>query len=283
MKIMANLITCILTLLFSLALQAQQDELTTADMSGLQLMQEVQRRHEQYPYVYEEQVMVLTDKNGHRNTRKLSRYSRINKDGSANYLLLFHYPDEIHGVGLLAQRLSNGQTQTQVYLPALGEQLIDNGSDSAGSHFLGSDFTLESLQSEDLEQFAYQRLDNQRIDKIDYYVVRARKLEFSNSLNKTLKHHYIRQDNFYISRTDFFDHKQQLQRRQSQHDLVSLGALLWRANMILVEDFTKQHSSLLKISRRVFSQDYVPKQLFSLQWLTQNHRYRPPVLTEEAL
>lgn len=252
-------------------------------MTGLQLMQEVQRRHEQYPYVYEEQVMVLTDKHGHRNTRKLNRYSRVNEDGSAHYLLLFHYPDEIHGVGLLAQRLSNGQTQTQVYLPALGEQLINNDSDSTSSHFLGSDFTLESLQSEELKQYLYQRLDNQRIDKLDYYVVQADKIASDNSLNKNSKHHYIRQDNLYISRTDYFDHKQQLQRRQSQHDLVSLGSLLWRANMILVEDFSKQHSSLLKISRRVFSQDYVPMRLFTLQWLAENHRHHPVVPPEEAL
>lgn len=64
---------------------------------GLAVMQESQRRHDLYPYVFEEQTMVLVDRHGNRNTRKLRRYSRVEADGTVRLLLAFDYPPEIRG------------------------------------------------------------------------------------------------------------------------------------------------------------------------------------------
>ena len=47
---------------------------------------------------------------------------------------------------------------------------------------------------------------------------------------------------------------------------------MWRANMIRMVDFKNKHESLIKISRRVFSRDYVPEDMFSLQWLVDNRQ-----------
>ena len=63
-----------------------------ARLSGIQIMEEVYRRHEQFPYIYEEQVMILIDSAGNRDTRKLRRYSRLDSRDSGHYLLLFDDP-----------------------------------------------------------------------------------------------------------------------------------------------------------------------------------------------
>ena len=45
---------------------------------------------------------------------------------------------------------------------------------------------------------------------------------------------------------------------------------MWRANMMLMENMKTRHQTLIKIERRVFSRDYVPESLFTLQWLIDN-------------
>ena len=60
----------------------------SAASTGRQVMDAVYERHQQYPYVYEEQSMVLIDRQGQRETRTLRRYSRAEATGDVNFLLL---------------------------------------------------------------------------------------------------------------------------------------------------------------------------------------------------
>jgi len=54
---------------------------------------------------------------------------------------------------------------------------------------------------------------------------------------------------------------------------------MWRANMILMEDHRERHKTLIKIDKRVFSQDYVPAELFTPeQLLDQVHIMKPQLL-----
>jgi hypothetical protein len=45
---------------------------------------------------------------------------------------------------------------------------------------------------------------------------------------------------------------------------------MWRANMILMENYKGRHKTLLKINQRVFSHDYVPPEIFTAAWLLEN-------------
>jgi hypothetical protein len=47
--------------------------------------------------------------------------------------------------------------------------------------------------------------------------------------------------------------------------------------MILMEDKKLQHQSLIKITKRVFSHDYVPAEVFTAQWLYEHYPYEEPV------
>jgi hypothetical protein len=42
---------------------------------------------------------------------------------------------------------------------------------------------------------------------------------------------------------------------------------MWRADMILMENFKEHHKTLIKIDRRIFSHDYVPPEMFTYAWL----------------
>ena len=238
---------------------------------GLQIMEEVHSRHQQFPYIYEEQSMVMVDRNGYRDTRKARRYSRVEEDGSVRFLLLFESPREVKGVALLANRDPSGKTEKSVYLPAFGEQLFESISEEGEGNFLGTDFSVENLTGEVLDDYKYVRIQNMKMGEAQYFVVDVyRKGDQVHESNR-LRRHYIRQDNFFIAKTTHFDKQGRVYKVQSHHDLRPVDGNMWRAGMILMNDQKEQHQSLIKIERRIFSRDYVPPEMFTEQWLYENY------------
>jgi len=237
-------------------------------------MQEVYQRHEQFPYIYEEQVMVLIDSAGNRDTRKLRRYSRLDSADSGRYLLLFDAPPEVRGVGLLTT-IQPEKIQAGIYLPAYGPRLIESLGQNQADTFLGTDFSVNDLIPEPLDKYHFERVQDERVDDVNYFVLDVYNKQAGTKINPAIKRHYIRQDNYYIIRTDTFDRHGRLHKQQTHHDLKPLGGTMWRADMILMEDLKARHKTLIKISRRVFSRDYVPEELFTLDWLVKN-QHMPP-------
>ena len=249
----------------------------SSETSGVEIMEEVQKRHQQFPYIYEEQSMVMQDRHGERDTRKARRYSRVEEDGSVKFLLLFDYPQEVKGVALLASRDPDGNTTKYIYLPALGEQLIESTGEGSNDNFLGTDFSVENLTGEMLSDHYYVRRDNKEIGNVKYFVLDVYKASDQLTKKELLRRHYIRQDNLYITLTHHFDKQGRLSRIQSHHDLKAVDGDMWRANMILMEDKRQEHQSLIKVSRRIFSHDYVPEEVFTAEWLYENYPYVEPL------
>lgn len=247
------------------------------ESSGVEIMEEVQKRHQQFPYIYEEQFMVMEDKYGDRDTRKARRYSRVEDDGSVNFLLLFDYPLEVKGVALLAHRDADGHTTKYIYLPAFGEQLIESTGEGSNDNFLGTDFSVENLTGEILSEHYYVRRDDREVDDIKYYILDVYRANDQLTEKEILRRHFIRKDNLYITLTHHYDKQGRISRIQSHHDIKAVDGDMWRANMILMEDKKQEHQSLIKISRRVFSYDYVPAEIFTAEWLYKNYPYVEPV------
>jgi hypothetical protein len=255
--------------------------LINSETSGAEIMEEVQKRHQQFPYIYEEQSMVMEDRHGDRDTRKARRYSRVEEDGSVKFLLLFDYPQEVKGVALLANRDAEGHTSKYIYLPALGERLIESTGEGSNDNFLGTDFSVENLTGEVLSEHYYVRQEDQEIEGIKYFVLDVYKADDAQEKKQILRRHFIRQDNLYITLTHHFDKQGRISRIQSHHDLKAVDNDMWRANMILMEDKRQEHQSLIKISRRVFSHDYVPAEVFTAEWLYEHYPYVEPVTEPE--
>lgn len=266
-----------LILLLSTALPAETD----AERSGMEIMEEIYARHQQYPYVYEQQSMVLKDRNGKRDTRKARRFSRVEEDGTAKFMLLFDFPEEINGVAILATRTPDGEMSKSIYLPAFAEQMHDTGGEDNDGNFLGTDFSVESIVGEILSDYKYLRQQDRVIKDLQYYVVDVFEKESNPGDDKPLRRHFIRQDNMFIGQTEHYDVHGRVDKRQSYHDLKAVDGEMWRSGMILMEDLKEQHQSLLKVTRRMFSHDYVPAEMFTPEWLYENHPYIAPLEDDE--
>jgi len=240
--------------------------------TGRSIMDEVFKRHELFPYVYEEQTMILIDVAGNRIARMARRFSRIENDGTVKLLLVLDNPAEVRGVALRTILHSSGRRESNIYLPAFGKEIKSNVGKSGGSLLLGTDFAIEDLTAEVLSDFRYVRVADHKIDKIAYFVVEVfpRNEEIKQTSGYSLRRHFVRQDIFFIIRTDFYDRRGRLFKRQTNQDLKRVDGDMWRADMILMENHKERHKTLLKINKRVFSQDYVYPKIFTSAWLLEN-------------
>jgi hypothetical protein len=267
----------VFVLLISCLLAQESFAYVSKETSGDEIMKEVQKRHQQFPYIYEEQSMVMEDRHGKRDTRKAKRYSIVERDGSVKFLLLFEYPREVKGVALLANRDVDGNTKKYIYLPAFGEQLIESAGEGSNDNFLGTDFSVENLTGEVLSDHYYERRDDGEMEGIKYFILDVYRADDEFEKKQILRKHFVQQDNLYITLTYHYDKRGRISRTQTHHNLKAVDGDMWRANMILMEDKKLQHQSLIKITRRVFSHDYVPAEVFTAQWLYEHYPYEEPV------
>lgn len=250
------------------------------EVTGREIMEEIYERHQQYPFVYEQQSMVMTDRDGKRDTRKAHRYTRVERDGTAKFMLIFDYPEEIKGVAVLATRDPSGKMVKSIYLPAFGETLLESSGENSYGNFLGTDFTVENIVGEMLSEFQYHRRQDRHINNLDYFVIDAHRRDEGIESTHPTRRHFVRKDNYFISQTEHYDNYGKLHKRQSYHDLRAVDGDMWRSGMILMEDLKEQHQTLLKVTRRMFSHDYVPAEMFTENWLYENH---PHVIPQEDM
>lgn len=265
--------------------------------TGNQILEEVFRRERLLPFLYEEQTVILKDKVGNRDVRKLRRFFRLEADGTVKCLLVFDTPSEVQGVAILKVDPPSGQGECSIYLPAFGKGLITRASRTRGGSFLGTDFTIGDLTAEVPADFRYERVADQKIDLSPCYVVEVtpRKEETEQDTGCSLRRHFIRQDDFRIVRTDYYDRRKRFFKRQTFHDPVRVKGELWKANMNLMENHRERLEILIKTDRRVISTDYVAPEIFTPAWLLENRHIRgaekrllgqdppPPREMEEAL
>jgi len=268
----------------NLDLVPNADQTIQNSYTGSQIMAEVFQRHKLFPYVYEEQTMVLTDKAGHRDVRKMRRFSRLEKGGTAKILLVFDSPAEVRGTALRIIRHGTGSVENQIYLPALGEELSSGQAKDQGRDFLGTDFALEDLM-ESLNDFRYLRKPDQSIAKTVYFVVDAFPADDKKSghTGYSMRRFFIRQDIYYIVRTDYYDRGFRFYKQLTSHDLQQVDRHMWRANMLFMENQRQNHTTLIKIDRRVFSRDYVLPKIFTPAWVGENRHINVEPNVESGL
>ena len=238
------------------------------------IMAKVHGQQEQYPYVYEEQSMILIDKSGNRDVRNTRRYIRIDASGKVNVLLVFDSPEEVKGVALLASQRNEGPVEAGIYLPAFENRMISSDGESSSERFLGSDFSVFDLKPARHDEYRYRRLEDVVIGEDSYYRIAAipvdQKILKQSGYSKRI--HTISKDNLLIIKTGFYDRHGQHIKTLTQHEFKRYGNGFWQPDMILMDNLAEQHKTLIKTRERVFSPDYVPPKMFTRQWLF-NHNH----------
>ncbi len=217
--------------------------------SGRDLIEESLRRHAPPAHVYEEQALILTDRQGQRSVRTARYYAVRDENGNRN-LWMIDTPADAKGTVIFIERNILGELRT--------------GTVPSATIF-GSNFSVADLEGEQIRNFSYEREGIQDIDRVAHYVLRAAPAD-ETVVRRTGYHErliYLRKDNLFVSRIDYRDRDGREVRRQAFRDPRPDESGAWQAGMVLMEDLRSGGRSLLKVERRVHSADYVPAATFA--------------------
>lgn len=226
-----------------------------AEPTGREIMQEQKNRHE-VDSEYTESVMILSDSRDNRERRLLKEYNKDFEDGQNRSLMVFLDPADIRGTALLTWDHENAPSDQWLYLPAQGrmQRIADS---SKKSYFMGTDFTYEDLEPEELDNFVYEVLRNEEVDGHACWVIEAvpASEEQKRISGYSKRHLWIRHDNYVTVRIDFFDRRERVMKTQVAHDLENIRGDLWRARTTLMDNFSREHKTVIGVQNRRINQE----------------------------
>lgn len=217
--------------------------------NGRDLIEASLGRHALPSHVYEEQALVMTDRQGKHTVRTLRSYT-VRDDGGVRNLRVIETPMDTKGTSLFIERDPQGRAL--------------RGAVPTSPAF-GSNFIIADLEPEQTKDFRYERDGDEVLGRVAHHVLRAVPVD-QDVARRTGYHErriYLRKDNLFISRIDYLDRDGRQARRQTFRDPLPDDSGIWRARMILMENLRDGERSLIKVERRVHSSDYVPATVFA--------------------
>ena len=130
-------------------------------MTGREILDEQNSRHGS-DTEYTKEKMTLIDDSGNQEVRLIRRFSKDMGNDEVRFLFVFDSPKSIKGTALLTWAYDRGESDQWMFLPAQNRlQRIAKGSKKG--YFMGTDFTFEDMEPEDLDNFDYEIIDEVQI------------------------------------------------------------------------------------------------------------------------
>ncbi len=214
-------------------------------------------------------TMKLINKQGKERKRTVFMYSKTDALNNNKTLIRFLAPADVKGVGLLA--IEDGDREDQwLYLPALKRVRRISSSEKSDS-FMGSDFSYEDVEQNDLDNYAYTLLREEVFDDQSCYVIQSIPVN-EQTIKETAYSRtevWIRQDNFIAARVDYFNHKGDHFKTMRSDNIRPIdGTDKWRAHLIDMRNVstghhTELHYDSIQIDRglddNLFTQRYLER------------------------
>lgn len=224
------------------------------EMTGRQIM-EKQEELQKVDSEYGEELMVIQDmKARSQEKRTARRYGKENEEGLSRSLFAFLSPADIGGTAVLTWEQTTEDDQW-LYMPATKKmQRIASGSKK--NYFMGTDFTYEDMESEDIDNFNYTvlRTESLNVDGKDCpcWVIESvpandeKKKE--SGYSKRLM--WIDQDRFVTLKVEFFDQREAHIKTQTVFEIENVTGTVWRAKKTMMDNPSKSSRTLTMVTTR---------------------------------
>jgi len=220
------------------------------ELNGRQII-ELQKERHSVKSDTAEIVMLLVDRKGNKKQRLIRRYGKEFENGLKRALIVFKEPKDIAGTALLTWELEGGKEKQWLYLPAQKKMQRIAGHSKKGV-FMGTDFTYEDLQPDAIENYNYNLLDTEKVDKADCYVIEitpaTKEKQKESAYSRRVA--WVRKDIFFTVKIEFYDRRCRLLKSQTNHNLVNLEGTVWMAKKSLMSNHRKNHKTLMGVKER---------------------------------
>lgn len=205
-----------------------------ADDQARRLIDGSRQRHAPPSHLYEEQALIDTDRQGRYQVRTTRYYAK-----DRQRLWVLQTPD-----------------------PLRGSRIRHTDGGQGGASLFGSGLNVADLAGLALGiACRYTLMEDTDLERVVHHVVRADNCTDDTGASPT-RRFFLRHDNLFVSRVEHLDNQGRVTRRQHFRDPRPEPSGAWRAGLILMEDLRDGRSSLLRVDRRIASDDYVPDSVF---------------------
>lgn len=198
------------------------------------------------PDEYMEMTMELVNERGKKKERFIKQYI-FRSEGLRKSLIIFTDPSDIRGSGFLSIENKDRDDDNWLYLPALRRSRRISPSDLTDK-FMGSDFTFEDLEDEDISQFKYKYLGEKKINDRPCHIIEAvpflEKKISETGYSKRIIH--VDKASSIMSKIDYYDLNGEHIKTYEAGGLTKLeNSDKWRSYEMSMSDLKKKHSTKL--------------------------------------
>jgi hypothetical protein len=211
---------------------------------------EIMKKHDDMMSSKSEKVnikMELTSKNGAVRTREIFRCAVTDNDKNQSQFIRFIAPADVLGTGFLSIEHTGRDNDSWLYLPVLNKSRRITASNKS-DNFMGSDFTYEDIEDEDIPNFSYTLTGSEKVNNHDCYILEAipanDKKKQESGYNKRVL--YIAKDNFNIQKIKYMDKNDEFFKEYTADDERKIeGMPKWRSHKMVMTNLKTGHSTTL--------------------------------------
>ncbi len=232
--------------------------LAARGLTGKEVM-EKQEQLQKADTEYGEEVMLLVDvKSNTKEKRYVRRYSKDMGNNLNRYLVVFLEPADIKATSLLTHETVNEDDQW-LYMPATNKmQRIAQSSKK--SYFMGTDFTYEDMEPEDIENFAYTILKQETLDHVkppmSCYVIEAvpgnKQKARASAYGRRLI--WVDKETFVTTKAEFYDKRDRLIKVKKAFEFEQIQGAIFRPRKTVMDNLKKKHKTLTLSKKRQLNQ-----------------------------
>ena len=173
-------------------------------------------------------------------------------------LTRFTAPKNVEGVGFLVLS-EKGEAKRWLYMPKSAKTRMIAEGDKNKS-FMGTDFTYYDLSPHDLENEAFDAVEETTVDGLKCYKVRGRSKTPETSLSGDVVK-FVRKDNFVPIQVDFYDKSGKLMKRSKVLDLQNIKGN-WTPMKMEMHNIQTEHKTVMTVQKVEFDVD-IPGNVFT--------------------
>jgi hypothetical protein len=228
--------------------------LCAEEMTGRQIM-EKQEELQKVDSEYGEELMLIKDiKSGSQEKREARRYAKDTPEGLGRSMFAFLSPADIAGTAVLTWEQETDDDQW-LYMPATKKmQRIASGSKK--NYFMGTDFTYEDMEPEDIENFNYTvvKTETLSVDGEDHLCWVIESVPANSEKKKksgyAKRMMWIDQERFVTLKVEFYDRRRRLIKTQTVYEVGNVTGTVWRAKKTLMDNVSKSSQTLTMVTSR---------------------------------
>ncbi|MEM9226467.1 MAG: outer membrane lipoprotein-sorting protein [Verrucomicrobiota bacterium] len=195
--------------------------------------------------------MVLKNQYGESSTRKMTLRALEQVEEGDKRLINFDHPRDVKGTAFLVFTHKVGNDDRWLYLPALKRVKRISSSNQSGP-FVGSEFSYEDLNSQEVEKYEYKYLRDEVYEGKDCYVLERYPVDEDSGYQRQIN--WIDKAEFRVLKTDYYDRRGDLLKTLTQTGWVEYQPGYWRADTFAMKNHQNGKSTDLVWSDHTFSQ-----------------------------